>query len=262
MLLLHLKSMLRNKSNLIYIILIVITFIFLNIALVSSNLIDCYYENSLIELRGESILEDLKELYISNIITLSEEQQEQIKSIKYVEDIQPYIIELPNQTILTYHIFVDNWKHDTDIIKLFDNYGISVGLVHSDIEIENLLDSYDQVKSITQIIKYIVILIVALITLLVYNNILNNQKDNFHLLYILGYKLKKIRKIQFINLLTITIISCLLGIIFLTMLYITAKTILHSFQINLLEIIIVNILIYAIILTIVTITNKKILRHI
>ena len=87
MLLLHLKSMLRNKSNLIYIILIVITFIFLNIALVSSNLIDCYYENSLIELGGESILEDLKELYISNIITLSEEQQEQIKSIKYVEEI-------------------------------------------------------------------------------------------------------------------------------------------------------------------------------
>ena len=49
MLLLNLKSMLRNKSNLIYIIVIIITFIFLNIALSSSNLLDCYYENRLIE---------------------------------------------------------------------------------------------------------------------------------------------------------------------------------------------------------------------
>ena len=62
MLLLNLKSMLRNKSNLIYIIVIIITFIFLNIALASSNLLDCYYENRLIELSSESILEDLNEL--------------------------------------------------------------------------------------------------------------------------------------------------------------------------------------------------------
>ena len=257
MLLLHLKSMLRNKANLIYIIVIVIMFVFLNISLVSSNLIDRYYENRLIEERGEAILENLKELYISNIITLSDEQQEQIKSIEHVEDIQIYKIELPNQTIISYHIFVDNWKHDTDIIKLFDSYGISVGTVHSGVEIQELLDSYDQVKIIAQIIKYIVIVIVALISFLVYNNILNNQKDNFHLSYILGYKLNKIKKIQFINLLTITIICCLLGIIFLTMLYITAKTILNSLQIDLLEIIIGNILMYVIILTIVTMINKK-----
>ena len=62
MLLLNLKSMLRNKSNLIYIIVIIITFIFLNIALSSSNLLDCYYENRLIESSSESILEDLNEL--------------------------------------------------------------------------------------------------------------------------------------------------------------------------------------------------------
>ena len=118
MLLLNLKSMLRNKSNLIYIIVIIITFIFLNIALASSNLLDCYYENRLIELSSESILEDLKELYISDIITLSNEQQEQIKSIKYVEDIQTYTIEMPGQTLTTYHIFVDDWKHDSYIIEL------------------------------------------------------------------------------------------------------------------------------------------------
>lgn len=112
-----------------------------------------------------------------------------------------------------------------------------------------MLESYKNVTNISKVVKYLDILIVLCITILIYNNIISNQQDNLKLLKILGYNSYKIKKIIYVDLLAITLIGWIIGIIILFFL-----TKLIKMEINIISSIIINVLTY----TIALITSKKI----
>ena len=106
----------------------------------------------------------------------------------------------------------------------------------------------DEIANNNKVVKYLDILIVLCITILIYNNIISNQQDNLKLLKILGYNSYKIKKIIYVDLLAITLIGWIIGIILLCFL-----TKLIKMEINIISSIIINVLTY----TIALIISKK-----
>lgn len=168
--------------------------------------------------------------------------------MKYVEDFRIDTIEIPNQKLSCYVIVVDDWKHCDYIKKIFDKKGIELENSGGSVQYDAMLESYKNVINISKVVKYLDILIVLCITILIYNNIISNQQDNLKLLKILGYNSYKIKKIIYVDLLAITLIGWIIGIIILFFL-----TKLIKMEINIISSIIINVLTY----TIALIISKK-----
>ena len=118
-----------------------------------------------------------------------------------------------------------------------------------------ILKSYKNVTNISKVVKYLDILIVLCITILIYNNIISNQQDNLKLLKILGYNSYKIKKIIYVDLLVITLIGWIIGIILLFFL-----TKLINVEINIISSIMINVLIYIFSLIVSTIRKLDIIN--
>ena len=146
-------------------------------------------------------------------------------------------------------IVVDDWKHCDYIKKIFDKKGIELESSGGSVQYDAMLESYKNVINISKVVKYLDILIVLCITILIYNNIISNQQENLKLLKILGYNSYKIKKIIYVDLLAITLIGWIIGIIILFFL-----TKLIKMEINIISSIIINVLTY----TIALIISKKI----
>lgn len=249
MLSIQIKSILRNKVNIEYVIAIIVIFVFLNIGSNLTKMVDYFYDIKVKEFMDEESLYDARSLFTSDPqVVLTEEQQEKIKRMKYVEDFRIDTIEIPNQKLSCYVIVVDDWKHCDYIKKIFDKKGIELESSGGSVQYDAILKSYKNVTNISKVVKYLDILIVLCITILIYNNIISNQQDNLKLLKILGYNSYKIKKIIYVDLLAITLIGWIIGIILLCFL-----TKLIKMKINIISSIIINVLTY----TIALIISKK-----
>lgn len=265
----QIKSMLRNKSNRKYIIILFIMFIFLNIGINLSYIIDSYYDIKLREIADDETIDSLKiidispgaiidESGISHSLALTNEQQEYIKKVKYVIDFKAETMEFLGTTFNTYKTYVDDWKHVSYVKNVLDKQGIETGFYRASFNIQIFMENYANIQVIVYVIKYAIIIITIIIIFIIYKNIIKNQVDDLKLLSVLGYKPRQIRKIKLVNLLTITAISWLIGIIFLIILFSIFITVLGALEINLLEDVIINILVYTIILLLaILIKNKK-----
>ena len=250
MLSIQIKSILRNKVNIEYVIAIIVIFVFLNIGINLTKMVDYFYDTKVKEFMDEESLYDARSLFTSDPqVVLTEEQQEEIKRMKYVEDFRIDTIEIPNQKLSCYVIVVDDWKHCDYIKKIFDKKGIELESSGGSVQYDAMLESYKNVINISKVVKYLDILIVLCITILLYNNIISNQQENLKLLKILGYNSYKIKKIIYVDLLAITLIGWIIGIIILFFL-----TKLIKMEINIISSIIINVLTY----TIALIISKKI----
>lgn len=119
MLSIQIKSILRNKVNIEYVIAIIVIFVFLNIGINLTKMVDYFYDTKVKEFMDEESLYYARSLSISDSqVVLTEEQQEEIKRMKYVEDFRIDTIEIPNQKLSCYVIVVDDWKH-CDYIKKY-----------------------------------------------------------------------------------------------------------------------------------------------
>lgn len=249
MLSIQIKSILRNKVNIEYVIAIIVIFVFLNIGINLTKMVDYFYDTKVKEFMDEESLYDARSLFTSDPqVVLTEEQQEEIKRMKYVEDFRIDTIEIPNQKLSCYVIVVDDWKHCDYIKKIFDKKGIELESSGGSVQYDAMLESYKNVINISKVVKYLDILIVLCITILIYNNIISNQQENLKLLKILGYNSYKIKKIIYVDLLAITLIGWIIGIILLCFL-----TKLIKMKINIISSIIINVLTY----TIALIISKK-----
>ena len=240
MLSIQIKSILRNKVNIEYVIAIIVIFVFLNIGINLTKMVDYFYDTKVKEFMDEESLYDARSLFTSDPqVVLTEEQQEEIKRMKYVEDFRIDTIEIPNQKLSCYVIVVDDWKHCDYIKKIFDKKGIELESSGGSVQYDAMLESYKNVINISKVVKYLDILIVLCITILIYNNIISNQQENIKLLKILGYNSYKIKKIIYVDLLAITLIGWIIGIIILFFL-----TKLIKMEINIISSIIINVLTY------------------
>ena len=263
------KAMLRNKSNRKYIFVLFTMFIFLNIGINLSYLIDSYYDIKLREIADDATIESLKEINLRSYVevnedgteyrfTLTNEQQEEIKKIKYVVDFKSGTWEFLGTTYNIYKIYVDDWKHIDYVKNVLDKQGIDTNEVGGSLTIQLFVQNYANVQTIANVIKYAVIIITIVIIFIIYKNLIKNQENDLNLLSVLGFKPKQIRKIKLVNLLTITAISWLIGIIVLIILSSIFVLLLGKMEINLLENVIINVIVYAIILLLATlIKNKK-----
>lgn len=241
MLSIQIKSILRNKVNIEYVIAIIVIFVFLNIGINLTKMVDYFYDTKVKEFMDEESLYDARSLFTSDPqVVLTEEQQEEIKMMKYVEDFRIDTIEIPNQKLSCYVIVVDDWKHCDYIKKIFDKKGIELESSGGSVQYDAMLESYKNVINISKVVKYLDILIVLCITILIYNNIISNQQENLKLLKILGYNSYKIKKIIYVDLLAITLIGWIIGIIILFFL-----TKLIKMEINIISSIMINVLIYS-----------------
>lgn len=263
------KAMLRNKSNRKYIFVLFIMFIFLNIGINLSDLIDSYFDLKLREIADDATIESLKEINLRSYVevnedgiaykfTLTNEQQEEIKKIKYVVDFKSGTWEFLGTTYNIYKIYVDDWKHIDYVKNVLDKQGIDTNEVGGSLTIQLFVQNYANVQTIANVIKYAVIIITIVIIFIIYKNLIKNQENDLKLLSVLGFKPRQIRKIKLVNLLTITAISWLIGIIILVILFSIFVVVLGKMEINLLENVIINVIVYAIILLLATlIKNKK-----
>ena len=243
MLSIQIKSIFRNKINIEYVIAIIVIFVFLNIGISLSHLLDYYYDAKMKEVIDEESLYYARSLYIPNPeVALTDNQQEEIKKIKYVEDFKIDTIEIPNQTFSCFVIIVDDWKHCGYVKKLFDKHGIELLSSGGSLQYEAILQSYETVMNVSKIIKYLDILITFCIMILIYDNILRNQRDSLRLLKVIGYNSSRIRKITYINLLVLTLVGWIVGLIILIILLFSINLI--NIEINIIDNIIINVLIY------------------
>ena len=260
----QIKAMLRNKSNRKYIIILFIMFIFLNIGINLSYMIDSYYDMKLRELADDETINDLKiinispgaiidESGISHTLTLTNEQQEYIKKVKYVIDFKVETTEFLGTTFNTYKTYVDDWRHVSYVKNVLDKQGIDTGFYQASFNIQIFMVNYANIQVFVNVIKYAIIVITIIIILTIYKNIIKNQVDDLKLLTVLGYKPRQIRKIKLVNLLIITAISWLIGIVLFSILIF----IFGVLEINLLKDVIINILVYAIVLVVAILIKKK-----
>ncbi len=265
----QIKAMLRNKSNRKYIVILFIMFIFLNIGINLTYIIDRYYDIKLKEIADDATIDALKEIRVSpgagidedgivHSLSLTNEQQENIKKTKYVIDFKAETWEFLGVTYNIYKFHVDDWKHVGYVKNVLDKQGIDTGVYGGSLNIQVFMENFFKVRSFANVIKYVIIIMTILIIFIIYKNLIKNQEDDLKLLSVLGYKPRQIRKIKFANLLTITAISWLIGIIVLVILFNIFVTVLGKLEINLLEDVTINVIVYAIILLLATlIKNKK-----
>ncbi len=229
----ELKTIFRNKNNLVYLIIFFIIFIILNFSFNLKLFINKYYDkkiNKYIDkcyeiaqkenITTETKYEELvRTIYTSDGKKLTNEQIQNLKHLKYVQDIKTNNIDIPTfqEPITVYCIIVDDWKNCQEIQQFLDIQGISSYIANID---KSILEEYQTTKNFTNIIKYTLFLISLIIFILCYKNIIYNERENIKLLKIFGYRKKQIRKIVLIQLLTLTLIGAITGYIIFRILFI------------------------------------------
>jgi len=227
----ELKSVLRNKSNLIYIIIFSILFVVLNIFLNVGRIIDDFFDmkiNEYIktasqedsEMNSEKI--DLKKI-IRTIQTtdgkeLDEEQKQKLKKMKHVQMIESEDTEVGDVSITINNIVIDDWKNCADIQKYLDNQGIDnyVDTIGMD---EKIFENYKILKNFSKIMKYTIIILSIAILSVCCKNILKNEEENLKLLNILGYKRNKIKGMIISQLFILIFIGLICGYIIYSLLF-------------------------------------------
>ncbi len=116
------------------------------------------------------------------------------------------------------YILIDDWKNCVDIQKYLDNHGISNYINTSNLG-DKFYSNYDTVKTISNIIKYLIIIISIIILIIYYKNIIKNQEKDFQMLKTYGYNKKKLKIIVFVQLLIITFIGMICGYILYKILF-------------------------------------------
>lgn len=243
MLITQIKSIFRNKSNIIYIIVFAILFTILNIFVNLRTIIDNYYDLKVEErlqsflayLDSEDNIEEITEKHkksqrtvlINDAINLTDEDKEEIKKIKYVEDVETEIIMAGEHKIVLNKIIVDNWKHCTYIEKYFDQKGIT-STAYEEAEI---IQDYSTARNYSDIIKYTIIVISIIILVVCYKNILKNEKENIKLLKVIGYTKSETEIVSLTYLAILTIVGLAVGTIIFKLLFAIFSNILNT-QIN------------------------------
>lgn len=188
------KSILRNKANKIYFIVLFVLFTIFNICLSLDDMAYNYY-NSKIE---TDLVESAKTITITDSTYLSEDSIQNIKQNEHIVNIYTKSIDLSSGKIEIYCIEIDNWKNVNSIIKEFDKNGISCMRNLSGLIYDELFNSYENVKIILKIFKYLIFIVDFLLFVTCWKNILKNEEKNINILRIIGYRNSKINTIKFI----------------------------------------------------------------
>lgn len=186
----QIKSILRNKANVIYIVIMVVLFVALNISINIQTIIDVFFDVQMNNYTEKMKVEQIKEVKIEQVtyisssnFRLTEEKEREIKNIKHVE-------KIVNHNEICY-IIVDDWKDIEYVQNVLDKKGIQISRVLVGIDMENLYKSYSQVCMMLRAVMYIIILATILMLYFCYKNILRNEQENIKLLTIIGYNKKQ-----------------------------------------------------------------------
>lgn len=201
----QLKSILKNKANLIYFIVLFVLFIIFNICLNIDTIVYKYY-NSKIE---TDCMEAARTITITELINLSEENIQDIKKNKHIENVYNKFIDLSSGKIEIYCITVDNWANVNSVIKEFDENGINCMRSLSGPVYDALFKSYENIQIIIQVTKISLIIVSILLLISCWKNILKNEEKNINMLKTIGYSNSKIISIKLI---IFTIVSMIMYI--------------------------------------------------
>ena len=254
------KSVLRNKSNIIYIVIFIIIAIIVNIAININSIIDKYYDNEFDKLFVNLEVSEVSELYgsleeyITNYRTigltmaysLDDDTIETIKKINHVEEVKK--IQMRDGKIWRGNtVIVDDWKNCTYVQRQLNKLGLD-NYVNNE-----LIDSYSPISKYSNIISCFALIISFIILLICCNNILKNEKTNNKILNVLGYTYRKIKNIAFVQLIIIMAIGFIFGAIIANIImFIYANTILkidNYYNITLTVLINISIIILPIIIS-------------
>lgn len=264
----EISSTLRNKSNLIYIITVIILFIILNISLNLNSFIDSYYDYQVekyiketVELYGtnyDELENSFRTLQLSNsTITSVEDLKEILKDKKQFKNVR--IEEFNYGTVSADFVYIElnDWKDCIDIKQYLDSKGIGTYYQAE----ETFYKNYKNVKIFSNIIKYFSIIVVILMLGIICNNIIKNEIKNIKNLVVFGYSKRKIKATIFMKLFSVICIGFVVGIIISQlMLYLSNNILKISIDKNIITDIIMNLIIIIIPIFIITIktVNKKI----
>jgi len=259
----ELKSILRNKNNFIYLIVIIILFIILNISLNIKFVIAEYYDNkineyikSVYEQYKQEFNEEIQDIKLEELIRtiqttdgreLAEEQKQKINKMKHVENVKSKVIELSSTSVTINYILVDDWKNCSKIQYYLDSQGIESYVDTISID-KKLLDNYKLINNFSNIMVYLVVAITIIILMICYTNIVINEYKNLNLLNVVGYKKNKIKYILFCQLMILSLIGVTIGYILYKLLFFTfINNILGlSIKLNVINNIIINLIIIVI----------------
>ncbi len=210
------KSLLKSKSNIIYIIVFVVIFAVFGISINIVNFVDEYYDkvidNSIEEvLEGAEetdniTVEKVKETYRTIQVsgTLPEYEKNKIRNMKHVENIK----QEKNDSIT--YIIVDDWRNCKYVESYLNKQGIEHDFSYGD---DYNIEIYKKIRSLSSLICYLDIAITVIILFICCDNIIKNEQKNTKLLNIIGYNSGDIKKITFMQLITIVGIGLLIGVV-------------------------------------------------
>ncbi len=215
----QIKSILRNKANVIYIVIMVVLFVALNISINIQTIIDVFFDVQMNNYTEKMKVEQIKEVKIEQVtyisssnFRLTEEKEREIKNIKHVE-------KIVNHNEICY-IIVDDWKDIEYVQNVLDKKGIQISRVLVGIDMENLYKSYSQVCMMLRAVMYIIILATILMLYFCYKNILRNEQENIKLLTIIGYNKKTRKRILYLDLLALVLIALVFALLIEGIIYI------------------------------------------
>ena len=203
------KSILRNKSNRIYIFVFCILFFILNFMVNVNSIVDNFYDTK-INIAEEFELTS-RTLYIEDNIDLSEQD---INNILHMEHVEDFFVEKKEYGELEFSIktiIVNNWKNCQDIINKFDENGVKVRRQYGGITFDNLVEQYHYVKNILKVIIWVAYIICICMFTISYKNIINNEKVNLKMLNVFGYTNMQLNILRIMSLLVLTSIGFILG---------------------------------------------------
>ena len=205
------KSVIRNKANRIYFIVLLILFI---IICFYSNLDSIIYDYYNSKIESESITEISKTITIEDVIDLSEEDINELKQIKHVVDVQTKKMETSILgTINIYEISVDDWKNVNSVTKTLDKIGIRSTRIAQGGYFDNLFNNYEKIQLVLNIIGIFIFIVFSLLVIICWRNILKNEEKNINILRIIGYRNSKINTIKFTVLIVFSLIIFFLSFI-------------------------------------------------
>lgn len=198
----QLKSIFKNKANRIYFIVLFVLFMIFNICLNMDTIVYKYY-NSKIE---TDYMEEARTITITDLINLSEENIQDIKKNKHIENVYNKFIDLSSGKIEIYCIIIDNWTNVNSVIKEFDENGISCMRNLSGPVYDAVFNSYEKVQIVIQVTKILVIIVSILLLISCWKNILKNEEKNINMLKTIGYSNTKINSIKLIIFIIVSMI--------------------------------------------------------
>ncbi len=238
----QIKSILRNKANVIYIVIMVVLFVALNISINIQTIIDVFFDVQMNNYTEKMKVEQIKEVKIEQVtyisssnFRLTEEKEREIKNIKHVE-------KIVNHNEICY-IIVDDWKDIEYVQNVLDKKGIQLSRVLVGIDMENLYKSYSQVCMMLRAVMYIIILATILMLYFCYKNILKNEQENIKLLSIIGYNKKTRKRILYVDLLALVLIAFVVALLVEGIIYIIMINIYKQVSLNIIENIVSNLLV-------------------